>query len=155
MSLERKQRLDDIGFIWDALIEAWEEGFSKLIQFKELEGHCKAPATFKLDEFNLGQWASVQRAAKESMPLERKQRLDDIGFIWDALIEAWEEGFSKLIQFKELEGHCKAPATFKLDEFNLGQWIRQQRKKRNSMSPERKQRLDDIGFIWIVGRGKT
>ena len=148
MSRERKQRLDDISFIWDPFTEAWEEGFSKLIQFKELEGHCKAPQTFKLDEFNLGSWVGVQRRDKAKLSPKCKQRLDDIGFIWDPFTEAWEEGFSKLIQFKELEGHCKAPQTFKLDEFNLGSWVGVQRRDKAKLSPKCKQRLDDIGFIW-------
>ena len=84
MPSDRKQRLDDIGFLWDPLAEQWEEGFSKLLQFKELEGHCRMPSSFKLDGFKLGKWVSNQRKAYDSMPLKRKQRLDDIGFIWDA-----------------------------------------------------------------------
>ena len=148
LSSERKQRLDGIGFIWDTLIEAWEEGFSKLLQFKELEGHCRVPSSYKLEGFKLGQWVRVQRTNKDIMPPERKQRLDGIGFIWDTLIEAWEEGFSKLLQFKELEGHCRVPSSYKLEGFKLGQWVRVQRTNKDIMSPERKQRLDVLGFIW-------
>lgn len=51
---------------------------------KEAEGHCKLPQTFKVDGFNLGQWIQTQRKAKDTMPAERKQRLDAIGFVWDA-----------------------------------------------------------------------
>ncbi|MDC6454678.1 helicase associated domain-containing protein, partial [Planktomarina temperata] len=155
MSPERKQRLDAIGFVWDNLTEAWEAGFSKLLQFKEAEGHCRVLKSYKLEGFNLGQWVLRQRTNKDSMSPERKQRLDDISFIWDPFTEAWEEGFSKLVQFKKLEGHCRVPKTFKLDGFNLGSWVGSQRTKRDSISPERKQRLDDIGFVWMVGKDKT
>ena len=155
MSSERRQRLDEIGFVWGVLAEAWEEGFSKLLQFKKAEGHCRAPQGFKLKGFNLGSWVAVQRKAKDSMSPERRQRLDDIGFIWDPIAEFWEEGFSKLLQFKEAEGHCRVPQRFKLDGFNLGSWVTVQRKTKDSMSPERKQRLDDIGFIWDASKGKT
>jgi hypothetical protein len=155
MSPERKQRLDDIGFIWDTLAEAWEEGFNKLLQFKEQEGHCRVASRFKLNEFNLGAWVGTQRKAKDSMSPERKQRLDDIGFIWDPFAEAWEEGFNKLLQFKELEGHCRVAQGFKLNEFNLGNWVSTQRNAKDSMSPERKQRLDDIGFVWDASKDKT
>ena len=155
MSPEHKQRLDDIGFIWDPFAEAWEEGFNKLLQFKEQEGHCKVPVTYEIAGFKLGQWVRVQRNAKDSMSPERKQRLDDIGFIWDPLAEAWEEGFNKLLQFRETERHCNVRQHFKLDGFRLGQWVSVQRKNRDSMSPERKQRLDDIGFIWDASKGKT
>jgi uncharacterized protein (DUF2384 family) len=155
LSPERRQRLDDIGFVWDALTEAWEEGFSKLLKFKETEGHCRVPGKLKLDGFNLGAWVGRQRAEKDSLSPERIQRLDDIGFVWDVLTEAWEEGFSKLLQFKEAEGHCRVPTGLKLDGFNLGAWVGRQRSTKDSLSPERRQRLDYIGFVWDARKGKT
>jgi superfamily II DNA or RNA helicase len=148
ISPERKQRLDDIGFVWDPFTEAWEDGFSKLLQFKEANGHCRVPPNYKLGGLNLGNWVSVQRRSQDSMSPERQQRLDDIGFVWDPLTEAWEEGFSKLLQFKEREGHCRVPKKLKLDGFNLGSWVSNQRTAKDSMTAERRQRLDDIGFVW-------
>ena len=59
-----------------------------------------------------------------------------------------------MLQFKEAEGHCRVPQRFKLGGFNLGDWVSKQRTNQDSLSPERKQRLDDIGFIWDA-RGKT
>jgi uncharacterized protein (DUF2384 family) len=148
LSPERLQRLDDIGFVWDPVAEYWEEGFRKLRQFKEAEGNCKVPLRFKQAGFNLGSWVSHQRKAKDSLSPERRQRLDDIGFIWDILTESWEEGFTKLLQFKEAEGHCNVPNRSKLDDFKLGSWVGRQRTAKDSLSPERRQRLDDMGFVW-------
>jgi superfamily II DNA or RNA helicase len=145
---ERKQQLDDIGFIWDLKAEAWEKGFSKLLQFKEAEGHCKVSQTFKVDGFDLGTWVTRKRTFQDTLPPERKQQLDDIGFIWDLKAEAWEKGFSKLLQFEKVKGHCLVPYRLKLDGFNLGKWVGNQRSSPESMTPERKQRLDDIGFVW-------
>ena len=155
LSSERKQRLDEIGFVWDPWAEAWEEGFSKLLQFKESEGHCLVPATHKLGGFRLGQWVMHQRIAKDSISTERKQRLDALSFIWDPLTEQWEEGFSKLLQFKETEGHCRVPHGYKLEGFKLGIWVSNQRANKDKLSPERKQRLADIGFIWDASKDKT
>jgi hypothetical protein len=56
---------------------------------------------------NLGQWIGDQRKAQDIMSPERKQRLDDIGFVWDAIAGQWEDGFSKLLEFKEREGHAE------------------------------------------------
>ena len=81
---DRKQRLNDVGFVWDVLAEAWDEGYTNLLKFREVEGHCKVSNTFRLGQYPLGQWVSIQRKVKNSMSSERKQRLDDIGFIWDA-----------------------------------------------------------------------
>jgi len=155
LSLEYKQRLEDLGFVWAILDVAWEEGFSKLLQFKNAEGHCGVPSSAKLAGFNLGKWVVRQRHVQDRMSLERKQRLDEIGFVWDPRNEAWEEGFSKLLQFKNAEGHCRVPTSAKLASFNLGKWADHQRNQHYSMSIERRQRLDDIGFIWDASKGKT
>jgi hypothetical protein len=150
---ERRQRLDDLGFVWDPNTEAWEEGFSKLQQFKDREGHCKVPQSFKEEGFRLGQWVGMQRSAQETLPAERRQRLEHIGFVWDQLTEAWEDAFRKLQQFKEREGHCKVPQRHKEEGFTLGQWISVQRGAKKTLSAERRQRLDDIGFVWDASKG--
>jgi superfamily II DNA or RNA helicase len=155
ISSARKQRLDDLGFMWDALAEAWEEGFKKLLQFKVVETHCRVPKYLKVQGFRLGQWVSVQRKMQYDMCSNRKQRLDDIGFVWDPYTEAWENGFSKLLKFKEAKGHCRVPSKVKLDGLALGSWVRTQRQMKNELHPERRQRLDDIDFIWDASKGKS
>ena len=111
----------------EASTASWEFWFGLLEQFKELEAHCNVPNKFTLDGHQIGRWINAQRMSKDSLPPERWQRLDDLGFVWDINAEAWEEGFSKLLQFKESEGHCRVPRGFKLDGYNLGNWISNQR----------------------------
>ena len=84
------------------------------------------------------------------MPPERRQRLDDLGFVWDSHNEDWEAGFAALKAYKEQHGHCRVPRRHKFNDFNLGHWISNQRKVKDQMLPERKQRLDDLGFVWDV-----
>ncbi|MDB4122492.1 helicase associated domain-containing protein [Octadecabacter sp.] len=148
LSPERKQLLDDMGFVWSIIEEKWEEAFNKLVQFKEAVGDCKVPQRQEIDGFKLGQWVTVQRTTKDHMSPERKQRLDDVGFVWDVLTEQWEKAFSRLQQFQKTEGHCRVPDKHEFGGFRLGKWVGKQRQKRDRMSPERKQRLDDLGFIW-------
>ncbi len=71
-----------IGFEWDLLATQWEEGFAALEKFKAREGHCRVPHGHVEGTFNLGSWVGIQRDKKDSMPAERRQRLDDIGFVW-------------------------------------------------------------------------
>jgi hypothetical protein len=84
MPPERRQRLDAIGFVWNPVESVWEEGFAALTMFKAREGHRNVPQRHVEGTFKLGQWASVQRRSRDSMPPERRQRLDAIGFIWRA-----------------------------------------------------------------------
>ena len=155
MLVEREKRLNDLGFVWDAITEAWEYGFSKLLQFKEAKGHCVVPRNCELEGYKLGVWANSQRLKKDSITTERKQRLDDIGFSLDPYEAAWEKGFSRLLQFKEAEGHCEVTKRFQVEGFRLGQWVISQRVRKSYLPIERKQRLDDIGFVWDVSKDKT
>ena len=147
ISTERKNRLNSQDFIWDAHVEAWEDGFSKLKQFKNNTGHCKVPAKFILNGFKLGVWVGSQRAKKDKISLDQVQRLNGVGFIWEPHAELWEEGFRVLDAFRKREGHCKVPKEHMEGKASLGTWVGNIRRKKDSLSPERKQRLDDIGFI--------
>jgi hypothetical protein len=126
-----------------------------LTEFKESEGHCNVRKGFQLRGFELAVWVVRQRFVKDQMSNERKERLDALGFVWDSRAAKWDEGFSKLLQFKEAEGHYEVPYRFKIDDFTLGRWVLTQRTNKDSMLSERKKRLDDIGFIWDVSKDKT
>ena len=73
--------------------------------------------------FKLGQWVSVQRMHKDTCPLNADSGWMTIGFVWDALEEAWEEGFAALMIFKAREGHCRVPTLHVEGTFKLGQWV--------------------------------
>jgi hypothetical protein len=67
----------------DARDAAWEEGFNLLKTYKEREGHCRVPSTHKENGFPLGTWVANQRRLKSTTPIERRQRLEKLGFVWD------------------------------------------------------------------------
>jgi superfamily II DNA or RNA helicase len=148
MPAERKQRLDDIGLVWDALESAWEEGFAALTKFKEHEGHCLVHNRHIEGGVKLGQWVTVQRVRKDVMSTERRKQLDAVGFVWHSRESAWEEGFTALTRFKEHEGHCLVPQRFKEGTFSLGNWVSTQRLNKDHLSVERRKQLDAIGFVW-------
>jgi superfamily II DNA or RNA helicase len=148
LSPDRLERLEAHGFAWDPHSVAWEIGFSKLLQFHSREGHSKVAGTHKEDGYRLGQWAGVQRINKESLSSERLEQLEALGFVWNLREAAWEEGLSYLQSFKEREDHCKVPISHKEDDFKLGFWVSNQRVKKDTLSPERLERLEALGFVW-------
>ena len=95
-----------------------------------------------------GAGVNVQRNTRDTMPRERKRRLDAIGFVWDTRESLWEEGFAALKKFQIREGHCLVPTPHVEGTFKLGAWVGEQRQHRDTMSAERKQRLNAIGFVW-------
>ena len=82
--------MDEIGFVWDVLTQQWEEGFAALVRFKQRERHCNVPQRHKEGGYNLGAWVGTQRRNIDALSPARRQRLDELGFVWDARIPPTE-----------------------------------------------------------------
>ncbi len=78
------ERLEAVGFVWDPLADAWEDGFKQLEIFIERTGHGRVPDKFVQNGYRLGQWVGVQRINKDQMSADRRQKLNAIGFVWSA-----------------------------------------------------------------------
>jgi succinate dehydrogenase flavin-adding protein (antitoxin of CptAB toxin-antitoxin module) len=142
------KRLDTLSFVWDPYAEFWEESFSKLQKFAYLYGHCKVPHRYKQEGLNLGSWVNNQRTNKAKLSPEKIERLNAIGFVWNTVLTAWDEGFSKLSQFYEREGHCRVAQTHKENGYNLGTFVNNTRRREDKLSLDQVKRLEDLGFVW-------
>ena len=137
--------------------DRWERGFAALCKFRRRKGHCCPPLRHvesKYNKFNLGSWVSNQRYRRDGLSVERKRRLDKVGFVWSGRDFAWERGFAALLNFKRREGHCRVRHLHREGDYKLGSWVMVQRRKRNVMSTKRRARLNKVGFVWNVYRRK-
>ena len=103
------------------------------------------------DGFKLASWVVRNRQFRKKGKLdpEKISKLDSVGFDWDPHYTKWETGFSHCKKFVEKEGHSNFSQSFKTEDgFNLGTWYYTQTKNRESLSPERKARLDVLGIVW-------
>ena len=66
----------------------------------------------------------------------------------EATTASWEFWFGLLEVFEAREGDCRAAAKHMEDGYKLGSWIKKQRPRKTSLSPERIKRLDALGFSW-------
>ena len=101
----------------------------------------------------MANWVATQRTnkAKDTLSADRKERLEAIGFVWDPLSAQWEAGFSALEAYKQVKGDCLVPKFYKTDDgFALANWVQNQRANRakDTLSADRKERLEAIGFVW-------
>jgi hypothetical protein len=134
--------------------DQWEEGVSHLKQFSERESHCRVLQTYKTDDgYRLGIWVNSQRTTRDNMDPDRRQRLEALaGWSWDVISDQWEDGFSRLKQFSNREGHCRVLDSYKTDDgYRLGQWVRVQRRTKDKMDSHHRQRLEALpGWVWKV-----
>ncbi len=147
LSPDRVERLDALGFEWGPHAARWEKRFSALVRFKEEHGHCDVPV--KLSDPELGRWVTVQRVVyrRGGLSPDRVERLEALGFEWDAIAALWEKRFSELVRFKKEHSHCDVPRAWSKNPV-LGNWVGTQRSrsKKGRMTDARRSRLEEIGF---------
>lgn len=116
------------------------------------------------------------RKTESSLDGKKVARLNEIAFVWgDVPItyalsnkpklpkeEIWTIRLAELIQYKHDYGDYNVPANYPTNK-QLGIWVSEQRKQNNkrlrgiqvSLTDERIERLDAIGFNWFVRYGQT
>lgn len=150
LSSDRIERLESLGFIWDAKAIFWEEMFAALTEYREGHGDCLVPDHYA-EQSQLSWWVAAQRKARLSGQLEpeRLQRLDAIGFVWDAQEVIWQESFRALVEFRSRFGHCIVPADWP-ENPRLSTWVMAQRNARvkGHLGTKREETLTAIGMIW-------
>lgn len=142
--------------------EIWSEKFEDLCEFRRQYGHCHVPHTFT-DNAPLAQWVKRQRyqfklkleGKRSTLSDERVRLLNQIGFIWNSHDVVWEERWYELLAFKQMHGHCIVPSNYDKNP-QLAIWVKRQRRqfkfwqenKPTSMTPERIEKLNKLGFSW-------
>ena len=141
-------RLKEIGFVWDALEDEFEQHFSLLEQFVAREGHARVPQRHVEDGKRLGQWVSVRRTRRNLLSPIRIARLEKLGFSWDPFADAFDRGIELLEKFTAREGHSAVRKGHIEDDFKLGAWVNRMRTTRKKLSPTRIAQLDSLNFVW-------
>ncbi|MCI8513978.1 MAG: hypothetical protein HFI93_05025 [Lachnospiraceae bacterium] len=160
----RKERLDEIGMIWNKPDHVWEQNYAAACDYLRENGHLRIPASYATgDGIRLGAWLARQRALRAGkirrgrLTEEQIARLDAIGMIWDSRVDSkWEKGYEALKVYMEKYGNAPIPADYRsADGLILKSWVQNQRKRYRSgkLEEERKKQLDAVGFVW--GSKKT
>ena len=61
----------------------------------------------------------------------------------------WEVRFQQLVDYKRVHGNCNVPWMYK-ENPQLGRWVTHQRTKKETMSENRRNQLNSIGFVWSL-----
>ena len=153
LSPDRAKQLDDIGFVWDPLVDNWEKMYTDLLQYKAVHGKSHVPVNKNNDD--LAMWCGRQRSAYQSSKLspEHIKLLEEISFVWDPIDARWEEMFAALAAYKQAHGDTRVPGNW-TEEPKLAQWCNVQRRtyRKNKITEDHFNRLDKLGFVWAPNK---
>ncbi len=153
MTSIRIEKLDKLGFCWNILDASWNHYFDKLVQFKKKNGHCNIPIDYPEDP-SFAFWINRQRTKKAKFSKERIARLDELGFDWDPRESDWNQQYELLTEFHMQNGHCNISRNHP-HHSSLARWTQTQRINKNKLSPERKEKLNKLEFVWDLKNPKT
>jgi len=165
LTVERVRLLNDLSFAWSALDEIWENNLRELAEYKLMKGHTLVHREYAVNGLNLGVWVSNQRTQytlnekgePSQMTAERVRLLNDLGFVWKARDEIWDNNLRELAEYKiDHNGNVCVPIAYVVNGLNLGIWVSTQRTQYalkekgepSSLTVERVRLLNDLGFVW-------
>lgn len=172
LTQERIDKLNEISFVWDPKEARFNERVMELIVFREENKHCNVQMNTNP---TLHSWIQRQRkqyqryldGEKCSLTRERIDCLNRLGLdlggkhvegIQNSIKTPWIEKFYQLQEYAQQHGHCIVPQTHP----HLGTFVRAQRNsyrlmkmgKKSSMTKERIDKLNSLGFVWYIRNKK-
>ena len=159
LSKERIYLLDEIGMIWDVPDRLWEENFAECMEYYREHGNLDIPNAYCSPKgLKIGGWIRRQRLIRKgqtngaALTEDQIDRLDTIGMVWKTKPEQkWDKGYEEARIYYETNGKLDVPASYVSPTgYRLGAWITDQREKgREKHLPDRRERLDAIGMLWV------
>jgi hypothetical protein len=97
----------------------------------------------------LGFHSAAKTINPQNTAWSKEKILDDIHLTW--FDGVWHEQHAKLVEFKKINGHCAVPAEHEQD-LSLGNWVRKQQQNHgiDCILPDKKDLLDELGFVWSL-----
>jgi superfamily II DNA or RNA helicase len=149
----QKRKLELLsGWVWNSLDAKWETGYSHLAEYVKNHGTANVPQRYKLaDGYSLGSWVTSQRGSKDSLPEERRNRLEVLnGWVWNGVEILWVNAFVSLCEYVKEHGTALVPRGYTTASgLKLGRWVSNQRFKKGSLPLEFRQKLEGVsGWSW-------
>lgn len=127
----------------------FDNGLPLLKQFFEENGHCQVPSEGYPD---LSAWMKRIRARDERRSLSAQQ-LDELrkyGYKAVKRSKTFEDRLAELNEFKANHGHLRVTYGYAGNP-SLGEWVKNTRGGKTKLTPEQRQTLNQIGFVWETG----
>lgn len=158
---EKVRKLNEIGMIWDARDQSWNNALAELQTYLNEHGNLDIKARYETpDGFKLGRWVCNLRTKVRTKGLdqaltpEQQQQLAELGMIWDRNSEKWEDYFEAAENYYKTHGNLDVMTKYVTENgLPLGRWLSEishqvcgENQDQISLSEEQLKRLRSIGF---------
>ena len=158
---EKVRKLNEIGMIWDARDQSWNNALAELQTYFNEHGNLDIKARYETpDGFKLGRWVCNLRTKVRTKGLdqaltpEQQQQLAELGMIWDRNSEKWEDYFEAAENYYKTHGNLDVMTKYVTENgLPLGRWLSEithqvcgENQDQLSLSKEQLKRLRSIGF---------
>ena len=138
--------------------ETWDNHFTKLsdfvIQYRTFPNI--SDSIYNEEAGVLYRWLMHQRKAYNQGKLsdERIQKLESIGFVWDAYDDRWNKQYTLLKIFVQ-QNHFPPSIKDKIHNVNIGIWYKKQKQYYESgkLSISRSKKLEELGILKLCEKG--
>ncbi|OSQ48552.1 DEAD/DEAH box helicase [Marivita geojedonensis] len=153
LTAEKKRKLEKLpGWVWNTRRSKWQESF-ELTREYVAQGNSvygiKGSHPFK--GLDVNKWIQKQRANRNKLDDQQIQLLESLnGWAWNSRDAAWERGYAELLAYINEVGNGSPKQKYiSATGFRLGSWVNNQRSKKNSLTNDRKNRLEAlVGWRW-------
>lgn len=154
LSEDKVDRLNEIGFAWDAKEGMWQQMYQELVQFHKENGHCIVKRTGnnkKLASWVVHQKMYYKKGDIVRLNKERIEALNKIHFEWGK-DDVWDLWFRELLKYKDEYGNCNVPYYYSTSFGALGAWVNTQRQLYSDgrLTQQQIKKLKSIDFKWIM-----
>ena len=156
LSKERKKLLESVGILVKAKSseDSWNENYALLTNFLQKNSRFPTTTDAQLNEsvYAVYRWMLHQRESykKGRLSQDRIEKLESIGFVWDAKRDLWNRQFELLEKFVEIN-HRPPNAKDKIDGSGIGQWYLKQKKliETGKLAPELSDKIQKLNILEI------
>jgi hypothetical protein len=160
MTEERIQQMNALKFVWNSDEAQWINNYEELQNFEMHNGHVDVASN---DNGQLHSWlqAQLEENLNGSLDSVKYNALERVGVTFRKVQEVqssdslWDEQFEELKAYANENGDCLVPQHYDANP-RLGYFVKNQRRqyklleeeKKSSLTEEREDKLDSIGFAW-------
>ncbi len=150
LAQHRIDLLNKIDFNWVNSNSTFDQRVKELLEFKQEHDTIHvSQVAFPKDSKNhkLSRWVNEMRRLynENRLSIDRINKLNKIGFIWNMEDERFSQNLKKLKRFHKQHGHWDVPQAGRTKK--LGEWVAQVR-CRGLAKKHYVKALNDAGFVW-------